>query len=111
MPLKTGPPADQVGTFFSISMPTWPDAISRSATTVGLSLASTFGRVPLHQLARAVGRRERELEAVRDVFQTIFDGNTRHIKSTLRQNLCDGRHFTAGGPRPRGLAFSGCRVR
>src|SRR5471032_2583375 len=37
---------NQTGTFFSISTPTWPAAISRSATTVGLSRLSIFGVWP-----------------------------------------------------------------
>src|SRR5476649_1375539 len=38
--------ANQTGTFFNISTPTWPAAISRSATTVGLSRLSIFGVWP-----------------------------------------------------------------
>ncbi|ADC45047.1 hypothetical protein Rmet_6430 [Cupriavidus metallidurans CH34] len=49
----------------------------------GLVLCLDLGRVALHELTCTVRRGEGELEAVRDVFQTIFDGNTRHIKSTL----------------------------
>ena len=45
-------PVAYLGTFFSISMPTLPAAISRRAMTVGLSLASTFGEWPAPAGAR-----------------------------------------------------------
>ena len=69
----------QLCAFSSISMPILPAAISRSAMTVGLSRsASTQRRGPGADLARAVGRRERELEAVGDLGETVFDGDAGH---------------------------------
>jgi hypothetical protein len=37
--------------------------------------------MPLRQLARTVGSRQRELEAVRDLFQAVFNGDTSHRES------------------------------
>jgi hypothetical protein len=55
----------------------WRAAISRRASTVGLSLASALSRrgsTPLASLARALGGHHHEFEAVVDHFQAIFDG-------------------------------------
>ena len=51
-------------------MPTLPAAISRSATTVGLSRSvSTQRRAARGDLPRAVGRGERQLEAVGNLLE------------------------------------------
>ena len=57
-----------VGFGFSTSVPTLPAAISRSAITVGLSRSARPGAWRRRDLARAVGRGERELEAVGNAF-------------------------------------------
>ena len=60
-------------------MPTLPAAISRSAITVGLSrFGSTSGVAPCAELARAVGRGERQLEAVGDALQAVVNGDAGH---------------------------------
>ena len=81
----------QTGTLRSISRPISPAAISRSAVTPGLFLVSIFGRVALAQHARAVGRGEHELEAVRDLGEAVFDGDAGH--GSFR---CRGERFRAG---------------
>ena len=74
-----GAARDGVGFFFSTSVPTLPEAISRSAITVGLSrFGSTSGRGAGAELARAVGRGERELEAVGNALQAIVNGDAGH---------------------------------
>jgi hypothetical protein len=69
--------ADQIGTLRSISMPTSPAAISRSAVTPGLFFVSILG-VALAQHARTVGGGQHQLEAVRDLGQAVFDGDAGH---------------------------------
>ena len=60
-------------------MPTLPAAISRSAMTVGLSRsASTSGAAAGGDLARAVGGRERQLEAVGNLLETVVDRDAGH---------------------------------
>src|SRR5471030_1901725 len=49
-----------------------------------LVLGVDFRRVALQQLARAIGRRQRQLETVRDIFQTIFNRDTGHLNSWNR---------------------------
>ena len=64
-------------------MPTLPAAISRSAMTVGLSRsASSSGVEPGGDLARAVGGGERELEAVGNPCEAVFDRDAGHGKSS-----------------------------
>ena len=85
----------QLCAFSSISMPTLPAAISRSAMTVGLSRsASSSGAEPGADLARAVGRRERQLEAVGDLVETVFDRDAGHgptVGSGFEQPRRSGR--------------------
>ena len=63
----------------SISMPTLPAAISRSAMTVGLSRSGVDQRRRAgRDLARAVGGGERQLEAVGNAREDVVDGDAGH---------------------------------
>ena len=70
--------AYDVGTLRSISMPTLHWAISRNAATGGLSRGIDLGRVALRQLTRAIRGGERQLKAVRNLLQAIFNGDAGH---------------------------------
>ena len=83
-------------------MPTLPAAISRSAMTVGLSRSgSTSGADARGDLPCAVGRRERELEAVGNPVEAVFDRDAGHgesfddsssgLEQSLQQRVRAGR--------------------
>ena len=63
----------------SISAVMLPAAISRRATTVGLSFSQLQrGLGAIGQAAGALGGQQHELEEVIDVVQAVFDGNSGH---------------------------------
>mgnify|MGYP003693565573 CR=1 FL=1 len=63
----------------SISAVTLPAAISRSASTVGLSFSERQrGLGAIGEAARALGRQQHQLEQVVDVVQAVFYGNSGH---------------------------------
>src|ERR1700744_1734388 len=53
----------------------------------GLVAAFDLRRVTLSELTRAIGRGKREFETVRDLFETVFDGNAGHVGFLLSMLL------------------------
>jgi hypothetical protein len=83
-------------------------AISRNATTGFLSRSRSIVSSRRPKSARALARQENQVEAVRDLVDTIFDGNARHEHSGGWQMLwrearpldawCVSSTFAGGGP-------------
>src|SRR3569623_1153389 len=53
----------------------------------GLVSAFDFRRVALSELTRAIRCGEREFETIRDLFETVFDGNAGHVEFLLSMLL------------------------
>ena len=99
---------------FSSSVPTLPAAISRSAITVDLSrFGSTSGVRAVRELARAVGRGERELEAVGDELEAIVNGDAGHgaFSSYLNSSMSFWRRTACWARAQPGRAHDGLQVR
>src|SRR5215471_5202965 len=70
-----------------------------------LVAAFDLGRVTLCELAGAISRGERQFEAVRNLFQTVFDGDAGHVGFLLILSrflfylMCPKRRAAGGGYR------------